>query len=214
MAQKLSYAAFLCLSIVMIVLALVRLIGSVATTKTTNRGTSPIWGTFWGMLEACIAVIMASFYTFRSAAAKGNGANQGVAAARVHPGERRPSSLWSRLLSTLRFRSRYHRSPSATGDELELGASRGNGGGGEPRHEGGLGQKHLISTLNPIRPTLTFSRLGTLFGSAGRTQLASEASLVTRGTIDVVTEFDLRELDYHEVRKQETAPRSGSAGFP
>ncbi|OCL07968.1 hypothetical protein AOQ84DRAFT_294085 [Glonium stellatum] len=65
-AQKFGLAAILCLSIVMIVVALIRLIGSVADTRRSNKGTSPVWGTFWEIMEACIAVIMASVIVIRS----------------------------------------------------------------------------------------------------------------------------------------------------
>lgn len=35
--------------------------------KTTNKSSLPIWDTFWEMMEACIAVMMACFLSFRAA---------------------------------------------------------------------------------------------------------------------------------------------------
>lgn len=51
----------------MVIMALIWLTGTLITTKPTNRGSLPIWGTFWDMMEACIAVMMACFLTFRAA---------------------------------------------------------------------------------------------------------------------------------------------------
>ncbi|ROW01344.1 hypothetical protein VMCG_05887 [Cytospora schulzeri] len=207
--QKISYSGILCLSVVMIIMALIRLVGSVVTTHKTNRGTAPIWGTFWEMLEACLAVIMACFLTFRSVFVKGGGSNHAGTPALPNNQFQRPGSFWERLLSTLRFRSRYRKSPSVTAEEGHVGVHDGNGNVSAEGRE----KNYVISTANMTRPTLAFSRLRTLFGSVGGTQGASDTGLLSRGTIDVVTEFDLRELDYHQVLRDETrAPPSAGVG--
>ncbi len=55
MAQKLGVAAILCLSITMIAMVSHSPpVGSVATTKLSNLGTSPVWGTYWQIAEACV----------------------------------------------------------------------------------------------------------------------------------------------------------------
>lgn len=74
-----------------------------------------------------------------------------------------------------------------------------------------LRNNHLLPTLNMTKPRLAFSRLQTLFGSSDRTLFAGEASLVGRGTINVEPDFDVQELDYYEVRRQE-APLSAKVG--
>lgn len=197
-AQKFSYAGFLCLSVVMVIMALIRLIGTLITTKPTNRGSSPIWGTFWEMMEACIAVIMACFLTFRAAVL--NHATSENPASRQNKATRGPASLWDRLLLTFGFRTSSRNTPNELGEQ---GAPTGL----DQYNTQAAGRKsrkdYILPTLNMTRPRLAFSRLPTLFGSADRTIFASEASLVTRGTINVETEFDLQELDYHEVRRRE-----------
>lgn len=203
-SQKLSYAGFLCLSVVMVIIALIRLIGTLATTRDTNKGSAPIWGTFWEMVEACIAVIMACCLTFRAALSQN--ANTKQRAAHQDQLRLRSASLWDRLLSTLHFRTRYRRSPSGTGEEGAIDLNQGHEHLPIKDHI----MDHHLPTANITKPTLGLSRLRTLFGSLGGTHSMSENSLVTRGTINVDTEFDLRELDYHEVRRQEVPSSAGS----
>ena len=56
--QKIGLASFLCLSLVMIVIAIVR----VSTTKWTMY---LIWASSWAQVEACLAIIMLSTTAFR-----------------------------------------------------------------------------------------------------------------------------------------------------
>ncbi|ROW09337.1 hypothetical protein VPNG_05787 [Cytospora leucostoma] len=204
-SQKVSYSGILCLSVFMIVAALIRLIGSVATTHKTNHGTAPIWGTFWEIIEACVAVIMASFLTFRSFFAKNSTVDPAGAAPHPNRNIHRPGTLWERLLSTLRFRSRYRKSPSITAEEGKVDVHQGN-------RDGLAGRKvkdHLISTAAITRPTLVFSRLQTLFRTESESEATREGALIHGGTIDVVTEFDLRELDYHQILREEASSSAG-----
>lgn len=197
-AQKLSYAGFLCLSVVMVIMALIRLIGTLITTKPTNRGSSPIWGTFWEMMEACIAVMMACFLTFR--AAVGNHTASDNPASRQNKATRGPALLWDRLLLTLGFRTSSRNTPNGPGEQ---GAPTSLDQCNTQADGRNIRKNHILPTLHMTKPRLAFSRLQTLFGSSDRTLFASEASLVTRGTINVETGFNLQELDYHEVRRQE-----------
>lgn len=207
-SQKISYAGIMCLSVFMIIAALIRLIGSVATTHETNKGTAPVWGTFWELLEACIAVIMACFLTFRSVFVKGSSAGHpGVPAAQNHQSHG-SETLWERILSTLRFRSKSRRSPLITAEEGKMGEHQGSWvKPGEVKAKG-----HLISMANITRPTLAFSRLQTLFRSETGSEVSHEAPM---SNIDVATEFDLRELDYHHVIRQEVPASTGvSFNYP
>lgn len=58
MSQRISLSAFLCLSVVMIIIACVRLSGL--------RNNNTVWIYFWQYVEACVACIMASLLTFRT----------------------------------------------------------------------------------------------------------------------------------------------------
>ena len=62
--QKLGLALFLCLSFVMIIVAAIRMSGIRASGGTTE---DIVWAVLWHQVEACIAVIMVSIITFRSA---------------------------------------------------------------------------------------------------------------------------------------------------
>lgn len=203
-SQKISYAGIMCLSVFMIITALIRLIGSVATTHKTNQGTAPIWGTFWEIIEACIAVIMACFLTFRSVFVRGSRMSPAGAVVPKNHQFHGSGTLWERLLSTLRLRSRYRRSPIVTAEEGNVGGYHSNEEGADVRKN----KNHMMPTVKLTRPTLAFSRLQTLFRSESGTQVIGDAS---RGTIDVVTEFDLSELDYHHVIRQD-APSSAGVG--
>ena len=75
--QKFELATFLCLSIVMIILAIVRMVGLRYHNKINLS-----WTQFWFHLESCTAVTMLSATAFRSlfvsAVSKGNGARPWV----------------------------------------------------------------------------------------------------------------------------------------
>jgi hypothetical protein len=60
--QKFAVGFFLCLSTVMIVLAIVRM----CRISYSGRGTDPIWQIFWQTLESCVALLMASITAFRT----------------------------------------------------------------------------------------------------------------------------------------------------
>ncbi|KAI0857390.1 hypothetical protein F4860DRAFT_517974 [Xylaria cubensis] len=49
-ARKLSLAAMLCLSIVMIVIGFIRLIGTITDTRPDGHGAAPVWATYWSMI--------------------------------------------------------------------------------------------------------------------------------------------------------------------
>ena len=90
-AQKIGLAVFLCLSLAMVIVTLVRMIGTVIQTKPSNRGTSPVWGTLFMIVEAGIAVIMSSLLVFR-----------GVFLERLQRSSQ-GSSAWSSISRALRY---------------------------------------------------------------------------------------------------------------
>ncbi|KAL8687753.1 MAG: hypothetical protein Q9218_006168 [Villophora microphyllina] len=57
--QKIGIAFFLCLSIIMVLIAIIRI--SQVHTATYN-----IWATFWQQLEGCVAILMVSLTAFRT----------------------------------------------------------------------------------------------------------------------------------------------------
>ncbi|KAI1738017.1 hypothetical protein F4680DRAFT_450415 [Xylaria scruposa] len=96
-ARKVSLAAMLCLSIVMIVIALIRLIGTIIDTRLDGHGAAPVWVTYWTTLEGCVSVTMTSVIVIRAI----------FITRGVRERSRARDSLWSRagrrLLSTLRL---------------------------------------------------------------------------------------------------------------
>ncbi|KAL8942143.1 MAG: hypothetical protein Q9216_001828 [Gyalolechia sp. 2 TL-2023] len=60
--QKLGIGAFLCLSIVMIIIAIIKASGI----RTSVDSFDLVWELFWQQMEACTAVVMVSFTAFRS----------------------------------------------------------------------------------------------------------------------------------------------------
>lgn len=199
--QKVSYGGVLCLSVAMICMAIIRMIGVLATMHRNNIGTSPIWATFWEVIEGCVAVIMACFLTFRSVFATGSNKSHADAVAARNRLWRWPGTigtLWDRILLTLSFRSKSRVSSSTAGEEREAGMDCGRGGKGPGEDDRGS-TDYLIPTVAVTRPTLVFSRLRTMFGSTTKSQVASQTSYISEETVDVVTESELRELDYHHV---------------
>lgn len=67
--QKFGLGIFLCLSIFMIITAIIR-ISAISTLAhafgVTIEALDPTWRGFWQQVEACIAVLMVSFTAFRS----------------------------------------------------------------------------------------------------------------------------------------------------
>ena len=60
--QKLGIGAFLCLSVVNIILAII----AVSANRTSVDSFNLVWTIFWKYVEACAAVLMVSFTAFRS----------------------------------------------------------------------------------------------------------------------------------------------------
>ena len=60
--QKLGIGAFLCLSVVMIIVAIIKASGIRTSVDSFNL----VWELFWQQIEACAAVLMVSFTAFRS----------------------------------------------------------------------------------------------------------------------------------------------------
>ena len=60
--QKLGIGAFLCLSVVMIIVAIIKASGIRTSVDSFNL----VWELFWQHVEACAAVLMVSFTAFRS----------------------------------------------------------------------------------------------------------------------------------------------------
>ncbi|KAL8699566.1 MAG: hypothetical protein Q9201_005933 [Fulgogasparrea decipioides] len=60
--QKLGIGAFLCLSVVMVIVAIVKASGI----RTSVDSFDLVWEIFWQQIEACVAVLMVSFTAFRS----------------------------------------------------------------------------------------------------------------------------------------------------
>lgn len=60
--QKLGLGITLCLSIMMIIIAIIR----ISAVRIGHTGLDMVWGLFWNQMEACTALIMVSFSAFRS----------------------------------------------------------------------------------------------------------------------------------------------------
>ena len=65
-SQKVGVALFLCLSLAMIIVALVRVIGAVTQRSSDGRGTNPTWSTLFMQIEGGIAVTMSSLLVARA----------------------------------------------------------------------------------------------------------------------------------------------------
>ncbi len=70
--QKLGLGVFLCLSIVMVVVAIVRMSGYRIHGVGINGSLDTTWSFFWVYIEACVATIMASITAFRSLFVQGS----------------------------------------------------------------------------------------------------------------------------------------------
>ncbi|KAI1175948.1 hypothetical protein F4777DRAFT_548558 [Nemania sp. FL0916] len=111
-ARKVSLAAMLCLSIVMVVIAFIRLIGSIVDTRPDGNGTAPAWSTYWSLIEGCVSLTMTSVIVIRAV----------FITKAIGESKRMHDNLWTRtgrrLLSTLRlsgsFRGSRQSSPHAS----------------------------------------------------------------------------------------------------
>lgn len=65
MSQKFGIALFLCLSVAMIVVAIVRVSGMRYSSLRTTKDIDPAWSMYWTHMEGCIAVFMGSVTAFR-----------------------------------------------------------------------------------------------------------------------------------------------------
>lgn len=87
--QKLGIAFFLCLSISMVVIAIIRI-------SQVHSPTYNIWATFWQQLEGCVAILMVSLTAFRTLfVTSPSSESQEKAAARQH-GDGYRKRLWYR----------------------------------------------------------------------------------------------------------------------
>ncbi|KAJ2985974.1 hypothetical protein NUW58_g5251 [Xylaria curta] len=117
-ARKLSLAAMLCLSIAMIIIALIRLIGTITDTRPNGNGAAPAWATYWSVVEGCVSLTMTSVIVIRAV----------FIAKAIRESRPTRDSLWSRagrrLLSTLRgpgsSASSKRSSPRASDDKQEV----------------------------------------------------------------------------------------------
>ena len=64
--QKLGIGAFLCLSIIMIVLAIVKISGLTTRQGPLGLTFDLVWEVFWQQVEACVSIIMVSLTAFHS----------------------------------------------------------------------------------------------------------------------------------------------------
>jgi hypothetical protein len=64
--QKFGIAAFLFLSIFMIIVALIRLFGAMRPSLRSNRDFDTAWEIFWQHMEGCVAVLIGSITAFRN----------------------------------------------------------------------------------------------------------------------------------------------------
>ncbi|KAI4089616.1 MAG: hypothetical protein LQ339_008522 [Xanthoria mediterranea] len=86
--QKLGIAFFLCLSISMVVIAIIRI-------SQVHSPTYNIWATFWQQLEGCVAILMVSLTAFRTLFVTSPSSDSQEKAARQH-GDGYRKRLWYR----------------------------------------------------------------------------------------------------------------------
>ncbi|KAF2812735.1 uncharacterized protein BDZ99DRAFT_487147 [Mytilinidion resinicola] len=181
LSQKVSIAALLCLSTVMIICALIRLIGSITDTRKDGSGTAPVWATYWAITGSCISLVMTSVVVIR-----------GVFVTNlIHDDRQKQESvmrrLGRRLLSTLRLSRSSRssrRSPQRSGDQ-------------SPDDQGGrISAPPRIATQGLTRGTLNGVRTfigGSKNGSRDRDE--------TLKSVD--TAYALENVDYHKIRRNE-----------
>lgn len=200
-SQKASLAAMLCLSVAMIVCALIRLIGSVSDTNEEGSGTAPVWATYWAMVEGCVSLIMTSVIVIRGVFIKNL----------ITDDRQKQESMLNRfgrrLLSTLRL----------SGSSGRSGRSRRSpqGSGGDNAGEGPSAPR--IPTQGLTRGTLDGVKT---FISGGKRKGSGQDDMLKSGD----TAYILEDLDYHKIRKNEatkptatpdsTRPGTGAATEP
>jgi hypothetical protein len=181
-SQKASLAAMLCLSVAMIICALIRLIGSITDTRKDGSGTAPVWATYWAMVESCVSLIMTSVIVIR-----------GVFITTLIKDDRQKQEsilnrFGRRLLSTLRL----------SGSSGRSGRSRRSpqGSGGDNHGEGPSAPQ--IPTQGLTRGTLGGVRTFISGGKSGRKGSGQDDMLKSGDTA-----YILEDLDYHKIRKNE-----------
>jgi hypothetical protein len=180
-ARKLSIVTLLGLSTVMIICALIRLVGSLTDTAETENGTTPVWATYWFLVESCVSLIMVSVIVIR-----------GVFITNPVDGDERRKTQDSifqhfsrRILSILRL------------DRLSKSSRRSDQRSDLPLHD---------QCKDPSAPRFATQRLpgGTLttvktfiWGGQrhGHTQ--------DHGRLSVDTTYGVEDLCYHKIRKAE-----------
>lgn len=106
MSQKIGLALFLCTSLAMIVVALVRMIGRLTYTSSDSRGSNPTWGTLFIQIEGAIAVTMSSLLVARAF----------FLDRRHHVAQSSPWAATSRALYYLLIRLKILKDSSRSGD--------------------------------------------------------------------------------------------------
>lgn len=175
--QKFGLGIFLCLSLVMILITIIR------ASNLPNRNPLSTWQYIWLYLEACIATIMASITAFRTLFVQRSLAEQkkqeAVAAAGKTPSGSYFSSVRERLLRKM---GRW----KGFGGEWEEMSSGGQGG-----LEPGLGKGE--KDLPPV-PSATMTGIRTFIYQNGRT--VDEQSVVRSGFYT----FDEEDQTFHETK--------------
>lgn len=174
-SQKLSIAIMLCLSVAMIVCALIRLIGSITSTRKNYKGTAPVWATYWAIIEACVSLIMTSVIVIR-----------GVFITNlIHNDRQKQESMLQqfgrRLLSTLRLTGSSRssrRSPQRSEDHAV----------NDQPHDSNAPR---IATQN--LPHGTLSGMKTVISGGKKRKSQND----TVGSVD--TAYMLQDLEYHNV---------------
>ncbi|KAI0520762.1 hypothetical protein F5B22DRAFT_653735 [Xylaria bambusicola] len=184
-SRKISLAAMLYLSVIMVAIALIRLVGTIAKTKPNGHGSAPTWDTYWSQIEECIAlmtttiiVICAVFIT---------------KTLREH--RRMEDSIWSRagrrLLSTLR-----------------VGGSPGGSGHSGPRksNEGRAYNSKIPQISTQALTSVTVMSPGDFVNTEGLRSNSTEDALKESGS-----SYHLDDLNYHSLHRVESgvseAPR-------
>jgi hypothetical protein len=186
-SRKLSLAAMLCLSVAMIVCALIRMAGSIADTK-TGTGAAPVWDMYWAVVESCVSLTMASVIVIR-----------GVFITTLIQDDRKKQesmfqNLGRRILSTLRLSGSSRssrRSPQRSGYRSQDDQSN------EPNVPK-IGTQDL--------PNVTLSNIRTVIRGGRMPSQTRDDALQS-----VDTNYVLEDMDYHNIRKAEASKPSSSS---
>lgn len=189
LSRKLSLAVMLCLSVAMIICALIRLVGTIADTRPDGGGSAPVWSTYWAVVEGCVALIMTSVIVIRGA----------FIAQRIQEDRKRQESIIQRfgrrLLSTLRLSGSSRSSRRSPPRPIE---DQANDYPDTPR----------IATQGLTKATLSNLKR---FVRGGGDNAESGTHQDTLKTLD--TAYMLEDINYHTVRRNEAgqhAPSSSS----